>query len=155
MAIGSPAVRPPGAGRYPPVAAFRTDLEGLRAVAIIAVLGFHASVPGAAGGFVGVDVFFVLSGFLVTGQLLGPLHRTGRVALRDFYARRARRILPAAGFTLLAVTAASWFLLPPLRRQDVDRDVLAAALYVPNWRFIGKQVNYSAAGLDVSPLLHY
>lgn len=135
----------------------RADIEGLRAVAILAVLAFHAGVPHLAGGFVGVDVFFVISGFLITQQLLRPLREGGRLSLRDFYARRARRILPAAGVVLLVVllVVLGWLILSPLRQVDLAHDALASALYVPNWWFISGQIDYSRAGLAVSPLLHY
>jgi peptidoglycan/LPS O-acetylase OafA/YrhL len=133
----------------------RGDIDGLRAVAILAVLVFHAGVPHLAGGFVGVDVFFVISGFLITGQLLRPLLAGRRLSLRDFYARRARRILPAAGVVLLAVLTMGWLILAPLRQVDLVHDVLACAVYVPNWWFISGQVDYSRSGLAVSPVLHY
>jgi peptidoglycan/LPS O-acetylase OafA/YrhL len=124
-------------------------------VAIVAVLVFHAGVPHLAGGFVGVDVFFVISGFLITQRLLRPLREGQRLSLRDFYARRARRILPAAGVVLLAVLALGWLTLPPLRQVDLVHDVVACAIDVPNWWFISGQVDYSRAGLAVSPVLHY
>ena len=94
---------------------FRADLEGMRAVAVLLVLAFHAGLPGFDGGYVGVDVFFVLSGFLITGLLVRELAATGRISLPRFYARRARRLLPAAALTLLATLALSAILLPPLR----------------------------------------
>src|SRR5919197_5886046 len=94
---------------------FRPDLEGLRAVAVILVLLFHARVPGFGGGYVGVDVFFVLSGFLITGLILRELAETGTVSLPAFYARRARRLLPAAAVALVAALALSAVLLPALR----------------------------------------
>jgi peptidoglycan/LPS O-acetylase OafA/YrhL len=133
----------------------RADIEGLRAVAILAVLAFHAGVPHLAGGFVGVDVFFVISGFLITRQLLQPLSEGRRLSLRDFYARRARRILPATGVVLLSVLALGWLILTPLRQVDLMHDVLASAVYLPNWWFISGQVDYSRAGLAVSPVLHF
>jgi peptidoglycan/LPS O-acetylase OafA/YrhL len=133
----------------------RLDIEGLRAVAILAVLVFHAGVPHLAGGFVGVDVFFVISGFLITQQLLRPLLDGRRLSLRDFYARRARRILPAAAVVLVVVLALGWLILSPLRQVDLARDAAASALYVPNWWFISGQVDYLRGGLAVSPLLHY
>lgn len=148
-ATGAPAATPGEPG------ARRADIEGLRAVAILAVLVFHAGVPHLAGGFVGVDVFFVISGFLITQQLLRPLRECRRLSLKDFYARRARRILPAAGLVLLAVLALGWLILPPLRQVDLAHDALASALYVPNWWFISGQIDYSRAGLAVSPVLHY
>ena len=90
----------------------RTDVQGLRAVAVAAVVLDHAAAPGLGGGYVGVDVFFVISGFLITGQLLHRLEATGRVGFADFYAKRARRILPAS-FTVLALTALGVFLFVP------------------------------------------
>lgn len=133
----------------------RADIEGLRAVAILAVLAFHAGVPYLTGGFIGVDVFFVISGYLITQQLLRPLLEGRRLSLKDFYARRARRILPAAGVVLLSVLALGWLVLTPLRQVDLMHDVLACAIYVPNWWFISGQVDYSRAGLAVSPVLHF
>ncbi|MEV4614680.1 SGNH hydrolase domain-containing protein [Kitasatospora sp. NPDC049258] len=133
---------------------FRPDIEGLRAVALLAVLGFHAAVPGLAGGFVGVDVFFVLSGHLITGLLVREA-ATGRIRLAEFFSRRARRLLPSAALVLAAVALAGAWLTAPLRRTDLEHDVLAAALSVANWRFIGQQTDYLAAGRDQSPLLHF
>src|SRR5690606_11776191 len=98
---------------------YRPDIDGLRALAVLAVLGDHAGVPALAGGYVGVDVFFVISGFLSTGLLVAELDRTGRISLGGFYARRVRRLLPAAVTVLLAVAIASAVLLPPVQRADV------------------------------------
>jgi peptidoglycan/LPS O-acetylase OafA/YrhL len=133
----------------------RGDIEGLRAVAVLTVLGFHAAVPFFSGGYVGVDVFFIISGFLITGLLVKDVAKTGRFSLREFYARRARRILPSAGVVLLAVALGSWLLLPPLRVKDVAYDLLASALNVGNWRFVAEQTDYLAAQRDPSPLLHF
>jgi peptidoglycan/LPS O-acetylase OafA/YrhL len=134
---------------------FRPDLEGLRAVAVVLVLLFHANVPGLAGGFIGVDVFFVLSGFLITRLLLRELGRTGTVSLRSFYARRARRLLPAAALVLLVTVGVSAVLLPPLRVPDVGADASAAALYVANIHFALQATDYLQSELAPSPLLHY
>ena len=87
--------------------AFRSDIEGLRGIAILLVVAFHATVPGLAGGFVGVDVFFVISGFLITGLLAREAELTGEIDLPAFYARRARRLLPALLVVLLATIAAA------------------------------------------------
>jgi peptidoglycan/LPS O-acetylase OafA/YrhL len=135
--------------------AFRPDLEGLRGVAILAVLLFHAGVPGTEGGFVGVDVFFVLSGFLITGLLLRERVESGRISLGNFYARRARRILPAAAVVLLGILIASWFVLAPLDIPAVAGDVLASILFVGNIRFALQATDYFAADVVRSPVLHY
>nr|WP_259465062.1 acyltransferase family protein [Streptomyces sp. TLI_171] len=134
---------------------FRPDIEGLRAVAVLAVLAFHAAVPGFAGGFVGVDVFFVVSGYLITGLLRTETANTGRVRLAEFYSRRARRLLPSAAVVLAAVAVLGALLTAPLRRADLERDVLASALSLANWRFIAEQTDYLAAGHDPSALLHF
>ncbi|MFB7948087.1 SGNH hydrolase domain-containing protein [Kitasatospora phosalacinea] len=134
---------------------FRPDIEGLRAVAVLAVLAFHAAVPGFAGGFVGVDVFFVVSGYLITGLLRTETASSGRVRLAEFYSRRARRLLPSAAVVLAATAVLGALLTAPLRRADLERDVLASALSVANWRFIAEQTDYLAAGRDPSALLHF
>ena len=134
---------------------FRPDLEGLRGVAILLVLAFHAGLPFVGGGFVGVDVFFVLSGFLITGLLVRERGRTGRIDLRAFYARRARRILPAAAVVLLATLALSWLVLSPLDLIRVSDDALASALSAGNVRFAFEATDYFSAGVTPSPFLHY
>ncbi|MFF3594532.1 acyltransferase family protein [Kitasatospora indigofera] len=143
------------AGPSPRRTGFRPDIEGLRAVAVLAVLAFHASVPGLAGGFVGVDVFFVISGYLITGLLVREAIGTGRIRLGEFFSRRARRLLPSAAVVLAAVALAGAWLTVPLRRTDLEYDVLAAALSAANWRFVAQQTDYLAAGREQSPLLHF
>ncbi len=138
-----------------PTGGFRPDLEGLRAVAVVLVLLYHASVPGFSGGYVGVDVFFVLSGFLITGLLLREVRRTASISLPNFYARRARRLLPAAALVLLATVAASAVVLPALSVPDVAGDAAAAALYVSNMRFAFQATDYLQADLAPSPILHF
>ncbi|HVW47184.1 MAG TPA: acyltransferase family protein [Solirubrobacterales bacterium] len=133
---------------------FRPDIEGLRAVAIVAVLLCHAGVPFLAGGYVGVDVFFVISGFLITRLLLGELDRSGTISLRRFYARRAKRLLPLSAILLATVGVLSMILLSPLRDTEVAGDIVAAALYVANWHFAAQSVDYFAQGLEPSPVLH-
>jgi peptidoglycan/LPS O-acetylase OafA/YrhL len=134
---------------------FRPDLEGLRGVAILLVLLFHAGLAGVGGGFVGVDVFFVLSGFLITGILVRERERTGRISLRAFYARRARRILPAGAVFIALTLIASAVVLDPLRLTDVARDGVAAALSIPNIRFALNAMDYFQSASPPSPLLHY
>jgi peptidoglycan/LPS O-acetylase OafA/YrhL len=134
---------------------FRPDIEGLRAVAILAVLAFHAGVPFLRGGFVGVDVFFVISGFLITGLLMREHGAHGRINLAGFYARRARRLLPAALLVIAVTMGASILFLSVLRHADVAGDAAAAALYVSNYRFALTATDYFAADTPPSPLLHF
>jgi peptidoglycan/LPS O-acetylase OafA/YrhL len=134
---------------------FRPDLEGLRAVAVVLVLLYHARVPLVTGGYVGVDVFFVLSGFLITGLLIRELTSTGRVDFAAFYARRARRLLPASALTLIVTVIAAAFLIPPVRMPDVAGDTIAAGLYVSNMRFALQATDYLGSALPPSPILHF
>jgi peptidoglycan/LPS O-acetylase OafA/YrhL len=133
----------------------RADIQGLRALAVLLVVLAHAGVGFLPGGFVGVDVFFVLSGFLITGLLLAEARANGSVSLVDFYVRRARRILPAAALTLLATDAAAFFLLNFLRARDAVQDSLYAAGFAANFRFAARGMDYFAQAEPPSPLLHY
>ncbi|BBZ44483.1 acyltransferase [Mycobacterium parmense] len=141
--------------RRSPPSEFRPDIEGLRAVAVLAVVLFHAEVPGVGGGFVGVDVFFVISGFLITGMLWREASTTGTVVLRRFYGARARRLLPASATVGVATLIASAALLPPLQALTVFRDGIASALYVSNYWFILENINYFSSLLPPSPFQHY
>ncbi|WP_286175238.1 acyltransferase family protein [Mycobacterium sp. DL99] len=134
---------------------FRPDIEGLRAVAVLAVVLFHAGVPGFGGGFIGVDVFFVVSGFLITGMLWREASGTGTVRMAQFYAGRARRLLPAAALVLVATSIAATLLLPPLQARSVLADAIASALYVGNYRFAAEGTDYLQAETAASPLQHY
>jgi peptidoglycan/LPS O-acetylase OafA/YrhL len=133
---------------------FRPDLEGLRGLAILLVVASHAAIPGAAAGFIGVDVFFVLSGFLITGLLVDEWERTGRIDLAGFYARRARRILPAAAVVLVATLGAAMVILSPLDLRRIAADGLAAGLSVANLQFALSATDYFAP-VDPSPMLHF
>ena len=133
---------------------FRPDIEGLRAVAIATVLLCHAGIPFFAGGYVGVDVFFVVSGFLITRLLLGELEGTGRISLRRFYARRARRLLPLSAVLLASVGVLSLLLLSPVRAVEVSGDIVSSALYTANWHFAEQSVDYFAQDIEPSPVLH-
>ncbi|MEP7737521.1 acyltransferase family protein [Nocardioides sp. 31GB23] len=140
----------PGATRSRP---HRRDIQGLRAVAVGLVVLDHAGwLPG---GFLGVDVFFVLSGFLITGLLLAELERSGTISLRDFYARRARRILPAATLVALATLLGSVLVLGDVRTAEVTRDVVLVALFAINWDLAAQGADYFAQGADQSPFQHY
>jgi peptidoglycan/LPS O-acetylase OafA/YrhL len=136
-------------------AAHRADIQGLRAVAVLLVVLAHAGVGFAAGGFVGVDVFFVLSGFLITGLLLAEARKHGSVSLVDFYVRRARRILPAAALALVATDAAALFLLNFVRAHGAVVDSLNAAAFAANFHFAATGVDYFARQSPPSPILHF
>lgn len=139
----------------PATRAYRVDIDGLRAISILLVVAFHAGLAGFEGGYVGVDVFFVISGYLITGLLVRELRERGRISLADFFARRIRRLLPQAALVLLVTLAAGLWLLPPLARVDLLRDAGSAALYVANWRFANQATAYSDAAVTDSLLLHY
>ena len=133
-------------------AAYRADIDGLRAVAVLAVVAFHAAPAHLPGGFAGVDVFFVISGYLITGLLLDdpqPL----KPRLRAFYARRVRRIFPALLVVLAGALAAGWYLLLPGEWTDLGRHAAAASAFVVNIVF-WREANYFDPRLESSPLLH-
>jgi peptidoglycan/LPS O-acetylase OafA/YrhL len=134
---------------------FRPDVEGLRALAIVLVLLAHAGVRVAAGGFVGVDVFFVISGFLITRLLVGELERSGTISLTRFYARRVRRLMPQALLAIVAVALVSRLVLSPLEADAVLGDVMAASVYAMNWHLSAQAVDYFATGAADGPLDHF
>ena len=133
---------------------FRPDIQGLRAIAVLAVLVDHAGVPFFGGGYVGVDVFFVISGFLISGQLLDRLQTDGRIGFADFYARRARRILPAALVVLALSVVGALIWMPPLLLPQTLGDAIATALYVPNYAFAAQGTDYLTVGAP-SLFQHY
>ena len=132
---------------------FRTDLEGLRGIAVALVVVFHFDL-GLPGGFVGVDAFFVLSGFLITTILLRELVTTGGLDLAAFYARRARRILPAAAVALVLALIACMFVIAPLDQPGAAIDATACGLFVCNVTFALHATDYFAVAAP-SPFLHY
>ena len=128
-------------------------LDGVRALAIVAVLAVHAGIPFLPGGFIGVDLFFVLSGFLITSLLHGELAATGRIRLGGFWTRRARRLLPAALVMIVAVLAARP-LFAPDSVAALRGDAVAAALWSANWRWALQGTDYFVHGGTPSPLQH-
>nr|WP_194946022.1 acyltransferase family protein [Mycolicibacterium malmesburyense] len=128
-------------------------LDGIRAVAVALVLADHGGIPGVDGGFLGVDVFFVLSGFLITSLLLDEHARTGRIRLRDFWIRRARRLLPALLVMVLAVVAARGFFSTEAIANLRD-DAVASFFWVANWAFVAQRTDYFSQGAPPSPLQH-
>ena len=133
----------------------RKDIQGLRAVAVGLVLAFHAGVGFLPGGYVGVDVFFVISGFLITGLIVREVRSTGHLNLGRFYARRARRLLPATAVTFVGVAVLTVAVLPVTRWASVAGDMVASSLYVVNWRLAARSVEYLAEGAAASPLQHF
>src|SRR4051794_26864502 len=128
-------------------------LDGIRALAVALVLAEHGGVPGVSGGFLGVDVFFVLSGFLITSLLLDELGRRGRIALADFWIRRARRLLPALIVMVLAVVAARRY-FPSEATATLRDDAVAAFFWMANWAFVAQKTDYFSQGSPPSPLQH-
>lgn len=136
-------------------AGFRDDIQGMRALAVLAIMVFHAGLSPYPGGFVTLDVFFVVSGFLITFLLLREIDRDGTVSLTRFYARRARRILPAATVVTLAVLGASALWLDVVAARDAAVDALWAAFFAANVRFAVQETDYFAEDAAVSPFQHY
>ena len=133
---------------------FRPDIEGLRGVAVLAVVAYHAFPGLLPGGFLGVDIFFVISGFLITQLLCREMGATGHIDFVEFWARRIRRIAPAAATVLLAVALVG-FCVPDVGGRQFGRDVSAAALSYFNWRQAAHSVDYLAHDDGLNPVLHY
>jgi len=130
---------------------YRADIDGLRAIAVLGVVLFHLAPKALTGGYVGVDVFFVISGYLITGQIRRSLEE-GNFSFLNFYAKRIRRLYPALFVTMLVTLGLSFFLLFPIELQKVNASALATALYVSNFYFYGT-VDYFSHD-DIRPLLH-
>ena len=129
------------------------QIQALRALAALLVVLFHAKL--SPGGFIGVDIFYVISGYLITGLIIKEIGNTGTFRYRAFYLRRAKRLLPAS-LGILALTAIfSWLVLPPTVRTDLGKDVLAASLYVSNYLFAFWQNDYQNLNATPSPVIHY
>ena len=134
---------------------FRPDIQGMRAIAVLLVLIFHVFPNTLPGGYVGVDVFFVISGFLITGILLRSAESQGGVSYLKFYERRARRLLPAASLALVASGVAAFFLLPETRWGNTGWEIIASAAYFENFFLYFKSLDYLAADYAPSPFQHY
>jgi hypothetical protein len=134
---------------------FRPDVEGLRAVAVMLVLLYHAGIGGVTGGFVGVDVFFVVSGFLITSLLVREADGGRPPSLRNFYARRVRRLLPAAFVVTVATVLASYRWLGFLRADQVADDGRWSAAFMANWHYADVGTNYLTSLDAPSPFQHF
>ncbi len=151
-----PVKQPPGT-EGPPAGErrFRPDIQGLRAVAILLVVLFHAGVPGFGGGYVGVDVFFVISGYVITGVLLRERARSGRTSIPSFYGRRARRIIPAATLVIIVTVVAAYHYLGSLSGHTTAVDGQWAAVFLANFHFAATSTNYLASLRPPSALQNY
>lgn len=132
---------------------FRPEIEGLRAIAVVSVLVFHAGLIG--NGFIGVDIFFVISGFLIGGQLFRELEETGRIDFWQFAVRRFRRLMPNALLVVAVSFVAGLFLLNPIKWEQLAGDATAAIANVVNFGFADRETDYFAEGSEKNPLLHY
>lgn len=130
-----------------------TQIQGLRAVAAILVTVFHARL--VPGGFIGVDIFYVISGYLITGLILREIEKTGTLDLRSFYQRRIKRLLPTSVFVLFVTAIFAWILFPPITRDALGRDLFAAAAYISNYLFAWWQNDYQNLNATPSPFIHY
>lgn len=131
---------------------YRSEIDGLRTVAVLPVILFHAGFSGFEGGFVGVDIFFVISGYLITAILLGELAR-GEYSLLRFYERRARRILPALFVVMATTLPFAWAFMTVDQLEEYFRTIIAVCLFVSNILF-WQEVDYFAAAAELNPLLH-
>jgi len=129
------------------------EIQGLRALAVLLVISFHAKF--LSGGFVGVDIFYVISGYLITGLLLRELGETGSISLANFYSRRIRRLLPSTFLVLVATAIVSFVVMPSSARSNLGRNIVAAALYVSNYVFAWWQNDYQNLGATPSPIIHF
>lgn len=129
------------------------QIQGLRALAAILVTIFHAKLIG--GGFIGVDIFYVISGYLITGLILREIDTKKSFDFVSFYARRTKRLLPTSAFILIVTAISAWIIFPSTMRQSLGRDVIAASLYVSNYLFAWWQADYQNLGATPSPVIHF
>jgi peptidoglycan/LPS O-acetylase OafA/YrhL len=134
---------------------FRPDVEGLRAVAIVLVVLYHGHLSGLSGGYVGVDVFFVISGFVITGVLLRERASSGRTSFLSFYGRRSRRIVPAATLVIVATVTATYWVLGAIHGDPTAIDARWTAVFLANFHFTSLGTNYLNEQQSPSPLLNF
>lgn len=133
---------------------FRSDIEGLRGIAVLLVIFFHAKIFGWTGGFIGVDIFFVISGYLISGLFIIEIENRGTIDLLRFYARRARRLLPAALTVICLTLFFGTFVLSPIEYKELTRAALSSVISVSNLWFLSESINYFAADTSSNSLLH-
>ena len=146
---GGEAGTPPGDRR------FRPDVQGLRAIAILLAIVYHADIQPFSGGYVGIEVFFVISGFVITGLLLRERDSTGHTSLRSFYGRRARRIIPMATLVIIVTVIVTYHSLGTLVGHETAVDGAWSALFLANVHFQATDTNYLLSQAPPSPLLNY
>lgn len=129
------------------------EIQGLRALAVLLVIAFHARF--LTGGYIGVDIFYVISGYLITGLLLREWSETGSISLSNFYSRRIRRLLPSTFLVLISTALASFVVMPASERATLGRNIVAAALYLSNYFFAWWQNDYQNLGTTPSPIIHF
>jgi peptidoglycan/LPS O-acetylase OafA/YrhL len=134
---------------------FRPDIQGLRAIAVSLVVIYHLYPSVLPGGFAGVDVFFVISGYLITGHLWRTCQKTGRLSLADFWGRRARRLIPAAVLVLAVTWGVSYLVLPSTQLAETAAQIRASSLYFQNWHLASEAVNYLQSGSAATPVQHF
>jgi peptidoglycan/LPS O-acetylase OafA/YrhL len=133
---------------------YQAYIEGLRAIAILLVIGYHADLPGLSGGYIGVDIFFVISGYLITWLLIYEMESTGTFNLAKFYAKRVKRLLPAATLMLGVTALISMVLYAPFEQQKLAESAFATATYRSNLYFAQAALDYLGANIETNPLLH-
>jgi peptidoglycan/LPS O-acetylase OafA/YrhL len=133
---------------------FRPDIEGLRGIAVLLVVFFHCGVPGFAGGFTGVDIFFALSGYLITNLIVNEIERNGTLSFRQFYARRVRRLLPASGLVVVATLLLGFAVYSPLEQAAHASMARYTLVYVSNYLFMRDATDYFARDVATNPYLH-
>ncbi len=147
---------PAPAPSHPPSAwKYRPELDGLRSFAVVVIVFFHARVAGASSSFIVLDLFFVLSGFLVTNVVLSEMDATGRLSVGSYYARRVRRLLPAAVVTIVVTSVVFVLVASQPERVGLVRQAQAALVYLANWQFIADGADYFAGDIRDSPFMHF
>ncbi|WP_181149731.1 acyltransferase family protein [Arthrobacter sp. MYb227] len=134
---------------------FRSDIQGLRAIAVLMVIIHHLRPGALPGGFIGVDMFFVISGYLITAHLFREMRATGTIALASFWARRIRRLLPLAFTVLLATAGLVYLFIPATEHGTMFKHIAAAGLYVENWALVLDATDYAAAGQMATAVQHF
>ncbi len=133
---------------------FRPDIQGLRALAIFLVVFCHAGLPGFAGGFIGVDIFFVLSGYLITGLLIKEVHLTNKINFLRFYSRRFKRLLPALLTVVLTTSVIAYFVLAPFEQIEQAQTAFSVSIWLSNFYFSFMDLNYFAPAVNNNLFLH-